>query len=83
MKFEFKFEWLKLISKGQASKVKMLLNNIDMGAVHKRRQQLKGGGVKNWSKLTMDNCRLVGGGCQKSVKNVDVVYGWSHGPFLV
>ena len=43
------------------------------GAVLKR-------GVKNWSKLLMDstkNCHHGEGGCLKSEKIADVVYGWS------
>ena len=40
----------------------------------------EGGGVKNWSNLPMNstkNCQHGRGGCQKSGKIADVVYGWS------
>ena len=50
-------------------------------AVHKRRRQLGGGkGSKigqNCRRIVLKNCRKERGGCQKSGKIVDVVYGWS------
>ena len=50
------------------------------GAIHKQHRQLGWEGVKNWSKLSTDstkNCRHEEGGCQKSGKIADIVYGWS------
>ena len=59
------------------------------GAVHKRRQQLGGGGgVKNSPKLPTDSTKelptLPGGGCVKNFgKMTNVVYEWFHTWFLL
>ena len=49
--------------------------------VHKRRPKLGGGQgskiVQNCRRIVLKNCRHGGGGCQKSGKIADVVYGWS------
>ena len=51
----------------------------NLGAVHKQRWPLVGGGIKNWSKLPTDSTKkllLLGRGCQKSGEIADIVYGW-------
>ena len=42
-----------------------------LGAVHKRRRQLGGGGVKNWSKLPTDSNKKTADMGKVGVKNLE------------